>query len=147
MARVWFLLALVVIVLTIYTLVQCALFERSRIRALPRWAWLIVILVVPVIGPAMWWLLGRGGFRASGARFVRSSAPDDDPEFLRGLEREKTQQERIRKLERELADLDDAAPSGGNAGTAGTAGAAGTTGVPPKKTEPGDGDLPGRRDA
>jgi hypothetical protein len=146
MARVWFLLALVVIVLTIYTLVQCALFERSRIRALPRWAWLVVILVVPVIGPLMWWLLGRGGFRSSGTRFVRSSAPDDDPEFLRRLEREKAQQERIRKLERELADLDDPA-AGPASGTTGTTGTADTTGVPPKKTEPGDGDLPGRRDA
>lgn len=145
MARVWFLLALVVIVLTIYTLVQCALFDRSRIRALPRWAWLLVIIVLPVIGPLMWLLLGRGGRRSSGARAMRSSAPDDDPEFLRRLEREKTQQERIRKLERELADLDDT--GGGATGTAGTAGTAGTTGVPPKKTEPGDGELPGRLDA
>lgn len=141
MARLWFLLALVVIILTVYTLVQCALFERSRIRALPRWAWLLVIIVVPVIGPAMWWLLGRGGLRSSGARFVRSSAPDDDPEFLRRLEREKTQEERIRKLEQELADLDEPGAAGG------TAGSPGTTGVPPKKTEPGDGDIPGRRDA
>ncbi|RNE62104.1 PLDc N-terminal domain-containing protein [Cryobacterium tepidiphilum] len=140
MARVWFLLALVVIVLTVYTLVECALIDRNRIRALPRWAWLIVIIVVPVIGPAMWVLLGRGGRRDSGARPARSSAPDDDPEFLRRLEREKTQQERIRKLERELADLDEPGPTDGT-------GTAGTTGAPPKKTEPGDGDVPDRRDA
>lgn len=138
MVRVWFLLALVVLVGTIYTLVQCAVFDRARIRALPRWAWFVVILVVPVIGPLMWWLLGRGGREASPGRVVRSSAPDDDPEFLRRLERQKAQEERIRKLERELADLDEPPHPPAGPGTAGT---------PPKKTEPGDGDLPGRRDA
>jgi hypothetical protein len=34
-------------------------------------------------------------------------APDDDPAFLRSLGSDQEQDERIRQLEQELADLDD----------------------------------------
>jgi hypothetical protein len=38
---------------------------------------------------------------------VKQLAPDDDPAFLRGLGKDKEQEERIRRLEQELAELDD----------------------------------------
>jgi len=145
MFRLLFILGAVVVVLTIYTLVDCAVFDRARIRGVPRWAWILVILLLPVIGPALWLLIGRGrraGASSGGARATRQIAPDDDPEFLRGLDRAKNQEQRIRDLEKELADFDkmdspdDDSPS-----------RPGTAGVDPKKTEPGEGDQPGRRDA
>jgi hypothetical protein len=143
-------LGLIVIILTVYALVDCALFDRSRIRGLPRWVWIFVIILVPVIGPLLWLFVGRGRKRAPVGRMPRASAPDDDPEFLRGLDREKKERERIRRLEEELATLDDpeAAPDGkpGSAGQPGP-GSAGATGIDPKKSDPGEGDLPGRRDA
>jgi hypothetical protein len=136
MARVWFILGLMVVVLTVYTLVECAMFDRSRIRGLPRWVWIFVILLVPVIGPLLWLAVGRGRRPAPGGRVNRSQAPDDDPEFLKRLDRQKTQQERIRQLEKELAELDEPDPHAGP-----------PAGTPPKKTDPGEGELPGRRDA
>jgi hypothetical protein len=39
-------------------------------------------------------------------------APDDDPDFLRKLGREKAMEDRIEQLERELRDLDDDPPKG-----------------------------------
>jgi hypothetical protein len=136
MARLWFILGLMVVVLTVYTLVECAMFDRNRIRGLPRVVWIFVILFVPVIGPLLWLIVGRGRRRALGGMVTRSSAPDDDPDFLKRLDLEKTQQQRIRQLEKELADLDDPDPRGGP-----------PTGAPPKKADPGEGELPGRRDA
>ncbi|HSP53840.1 MAG TPA: PLD nuclease N-terminal domain-containing protein [Cryobacterium sp.] len=163
MVRLWFALGVVVVVLTVYTLVDCALLQRSRVRGLPRWVWIFVIVLIPVIGPVLWLLIGRG--RATSGKVVRSFAPDDDIDFLKGLDRAKSDQERLRALEQELADLDapdprDLGPAG-NAGPAGTTDTSGTTGASGQgasggqagqagfepKTEPGEGDLPGRRDA
>ena len=155
MVRLWFALGVVVVVLTVYTLVDCALLQRPRVRGLPRWVWMFVIVLIPVIGPVLWLVIGRG--RASTGKIVRSLAPDDDIDFLKGLDRAKSDQERLRALEQELADLD--APDPRDLGTTGASGKTGTTGqgnqsgqddpagVEPKKAEPGEGDLPGRRDA
>ncbi|GAA3883684.1 hypothetical protein GCM10022381_27330 [Leifsonia kafniensis] len=172
MARVWFLLGLMVVILTVYTVVDCAMFDRSRVRGLPRWVWIFVILFIPVIGPLLWLIVGRGRRRqaAGGGRTTRSMAPDDDPDFLRGLAAQATQEQRIRQMEQELADLDKpdstdggtakggapkggtpkgGAGSGGPNGSAGSGatGATGTSGNPPKTTDPGDGEQPGRREA
>ncbi|MEO6310348.1 MAG: PLD nuclease N-terminal domain-containing protein [Leifsonia sp.] len=160
MARVWFLLGLMVVILTVYTVVDCAMFDRSRVRGLPRWVWIFVILLVPVIGPLLWLFVGRGARTAAGGRVLRSMAPDDDPDFLRGLAAQATQEQRIRQMEQELADLDKPDPTAetkpkggtgstgqsGSAGSPGTAGSAGAAGIPPKTTDPGDGELPGRRE-
>ncbi|HYI34822.1 MAG TPA: PLDc N-terminal domain-containing protein [Glaciibacter sp.] len=136
-------LAVVLVIITVYALVDCSLLPRERVRGLPRWAWVLVILLVPVIGPVLWLIVGRGGRagRANARRGTRTSAPDDDPDFLKGLGRRMSEEEHIRKLEQELADLDKNEEHGGKPGSAGS------QGVPPKKNDPGEGELPGRRDA
>jgi hypothetical protein len=145
MFRLLFGLGVVVVILTIYTLVDCALFDRNRIRGVPRWVWIFMIILLPVLGPALWLLIGRGrrgNSGSTGGRTTRSVAPDDDPDFLRGLDRAKAENQRIRDLEQELADLDKTdTPDDGPASRPGAAG------VDPNTTEPGDGDQPGRRDA
>ena len=145
MSRLLFIGVIVVVVLSVYSLVDCAMLERARIRGLPRWAWLLVILFVPVIGPLLWLIVGRGRRGAADRGVRRSMAPDDDPEFLRRLGDEATQQERIRRMEQELADLDN---SGGDDDTKpGKHDDRGPGHGAPGKTDPSDGDLPGRRDA
>jgi len=145
MFRLLFGLGVVVVILTIYALVDCAVFDRNRIRGLPRWVWVFVIVLIPVIGAVLWLLIGRGRRSSAagpGTRVTRSMAPDDDPDFLRGLDRAKDQEQRIRDLEQELADFDKMDPP-----DAGPNSRPGTAGVDPKTTDPGDGDQPGRRDA
>jgi len=94
------------VVYTIYAVVDCALFDRLRIRGLPRGWWIVVILFVPLIGPTMWFVIGRGRASRISAR-GQAVAPDDDAEFLRRLNTDAAQDERIRRLEQELAELDD----------------------------------------
>jgi len=127
-------IGLAVLILTVYSLVDCALFEKRRIRGLPRWVWIFVIVLVPLIGPLLWLFVGRGRGASPVGRSFRTVAPDDDPEFLKTLNQDQDTRDRLRRLEEELADLDapDAQDRPKDA---------------PKKTDPGEGDQPGRRDA
>lgn len=127
MARLLFGLGIALVVFTIYAIVDCALRERDRIRGLARGWWLLIILLIPLIGGVLWFVIGRG--RAGSA--WRSVAPDDDPDFLGSLKRDAAQEERIRRLEQELADLDADTPQRGE--------------QPDPKRH--DGDKPGRTDA
>lgn len=140
-------LGLIVVILTVYTLVDCALFDRARIRGLPRWVWIFVLILVPVIGPLLWLFVGRGRQGDTGVRVPRSMAPDDDPEFLLRLKREGEQKERIRQLEQELADLDKPDIDKPDPRTDDDPESTGTAGFDPKKADPGEGEQPDRRDA
>jgi hypothetical protein len=142
-------LGIVVAVLTVYTLVDAALIERERARGLPRWVWLFVILLIPVIGPLLWLFVGRGRRDGNPRAATRSMAPDDDIDFLKGLDREKDQFERIRALEEELSKMDDPTTDPTRPGSTGTIDPDSTGSNPagPNQTDPGEGDQPGRRDA
>jgi hypothetical protein len=99
--------ALIVIGLFVFALVDLTLTDRSRVRTLPKVAWFFVLLV-PVVGAALWLLFGKERGSRGGA--PRTVAPDDDPTFLANLRRDEEQDERIRRLEQELAELDDDPP-------------------------------------
>jgi len=62
MARALLLVALAVVLITVFTVIDCALTERYRVRALPRLLWLLIIVVVPVVGPFLWWTAGRAPY-------------------------------------------------------------------------------------
>ncbi len=66
--------------LSVYAVLDCARTHPAEIAVLPKPAWLAVTVLVPVLGPAAWLLLGRD-------RRVR--APDDDDRFLASLNRRK----------------------------------------------------------
>ena len=101
--------------LTIFTVIDIALIDRSRVKGLPKLIWILICIVLVVIGPVLWFLLGRerlidpsqaGG--SFGPRPRRGPvAPDDDPEFLGKLNRESAQEQRIRDLEERLREIDD----------------------------------------
>lgn len=80
------LLTLLPIILTIYTLVDCAGTDASEIRNLPKWGWLLIIIFVGPIGSIAYWIAGRPR-RAGIVRrnYGRTIPPDDNPEFLRKL--------------------------------------------------------------
>ncbi len=99
--------ALIVIGLFIFALVDLTLTDRARVRTLPKPAWFFVLLV-PVVGAVLWLFFGKERGDRGGSR--RTVAPDDDPTFLANLRRDEEQDERIRRLEQELAELDDDPP-------------------------------------
>ena len=98
-------------VLLVAALVDVIRIDPSRVRGLPKPVWALIVVLVAFFA-------GREPLAPRGSRGVRPPvAPDDDPEFLRRIALEKEQQERIRDLERRLADLDkDADPTAGPAG-------------------------------
>ena len=100
-------LVVAAVVFMIYAIIDCALFDRSRIRGLPRAVWLLIVIFVPIIGGLLWFLVGRGRRPAGMRGRSRTVAPDDDPDFLSQLKRDAAQEERIRRMEQELADLDE----------------------------------------
>ena len=106
MVRVWVILGVAVVVFTVYAIVDCALLDRTRIRGLARGWWILIILFVPVIGGLLWFIIGRGSAARVGRGGRRTVAPDDDMEFLRRLDSDVEHEERIRRLEQELAELD-----------------------------------------
>jgi hypothetical protein len=110
-AKVLPILALVYLGLLIFALVDIVNIDRNRVQRLPKGAW-VVIALIPFVGPLLWIFLGRGSFGVTPESAQRPGAParrspDDDPEFLARLQRERDQQERIRQLEQRLEELDD----------------------------------------
>ena len=93
------------LVLDVFAIVDLVVIDKSRVRAFPKIFWVIVVIVIPFIGALLWFAVGRDWGRKRGQSTV--VAPDDDPEFLRSIRLDEEQQARIRKLEQELADLDD----------------------------------------
>jgi ABC-type amino acid transport system permease subunit len=72
---------LILVACTIYTAVHIVQANSERIRVLPKSMWLVVTLLVPGLGVLAYWLFGR----ALHLPAPPPIAPDDDPDFLRGL--------------------------------------------------------------
>ena len=100
----------VAVVLTIYCLVDIAQSKGVGVRTFPRWLWALLVLV-PFAGAVSWLLLGRSTATAAPARPTprpRPIAPDDDPDFLRGLSSDPPPREsEFRSWEDELRHEDE----------------------------------------
>jgi hypothetical protein len=111
------LIVVVQVALTVFCLVDCIQSPSAGVRTMPKWAWIVLILFFPSVGPVAWLIAGRppklaGGtsaFRDTGqpagpARPVagRRSAPDDDPEFLRRMAEAVADEARLRRWEDDL---------------------------------------------
>lgn len=73
---------LTVVTLSLWALIDVAQTPALRLRMLAKPLWAVLVLV-PVLGPAAWFLQGRAPQPSTVG--VRPLAPDDDPEFLRRL--------------------------------------------------------------
>ncbi|WP_435527441.1 PLD nuclease N-terminal domain-containing protein [Microbacterium aurantiacum] len=152
MTRVLLIGALVATLFWVYSIVDCALQPPTRHRGVSKPMWILIVVIIPVLGGILWFVVGRT--RPSAAR--PSRAPDDDPDFLGKIGTISDQDERIRRLEEELAQLDaeDDDPRwqrpGMDAGTTGAAGTMGTAGTATPDVPPaadGDDDARGQRGA
>ncbi|MEV8267171.1 PLDc N-terminal domain-containing protein [Microbacterium sp. NPDC076911] len=102
MPRVLLILALVATAFWVFTIVDCAVQPPTRHRGVSKPVWILIVVLLPVLGGLLWLSVGR--MRAATA--AERHAPDDDPEFLGKLGSSSQQDERIRRLEEELAQLD-----------------------------------------
>ncbi|MFC8679986.1 PLDc N-terminal domain-containing protein [Microbacterium ureisolvens] len=166
MPRVLLILALVATAFWVFTIVDCAVQPPTRHRGVSKPVWLLIVVLLPVLGGLLWLIVGRVRASAVAAR----RAPDDDPEFLGRIGTLSDQDERIRRLEEELAQLDSedddprwhpqagpaasddtTAPGATTPGSA-TAGGTAAPGTPPPAKPPirpaeGDDDARGQRGA
>jgi hypothetical protein len=101
LVRVLFALAVIAVAIDIYTIADIALTARNRLRSLNKFVWIVIVIVIPVVGAILWFVLGKS--RASSVNSVLGA--DDDPNFQSpGSE---TSRDRIARLEDELRRLDD----------------------------------------
>ncbi len=78
-----FALFVIVFGLTLYALVDCV--QTPTPRHLSKGIWLVVITLLPVLGPILWLLYGRVTGGGWGRWDDSPSGPDDDPSFMRDL--------------------------------------------------------------
>ena len=72
--------------LEIYALIDCARTPEIKMRTLPKWAWLLIIIFLPGIGAIAWIIAGRPeGPSRGGKQGKKIIPPDDNPDFLRKL--------------------------------------------------------------
>ncbi len=73
--------------LYIYFVIDVARTPRGETRTLPKYVWLLLVVLIPLLGGLLWLALGRV-WPAPGSRFGRRRgplAPDDDPTFLKHI--------------------------------------------------------------
>jgi hypothetical protein len=74
-----------------YSLFDCARTEQEQVRGLPKWAWLLLLILnnVGLLVPIAWFVWGRQRVspsrKSSRGKKPRIVPPDDDPDFLRKL--------------------------------------------------------------
>ncbi|WP_433369489.1 PLDc N-terminal domain-containing protein [Actinoplanes sp. CA-142083] len=97
MVRLFIFLAAVQLVLFVLALIS--VLSAERVRNAPRFVWVLVILLIPLLGPLAYFLWGRplaapregSPIRRTKAR---PSSPDDDPDFLRSMDTEQSRKDR-----------------------------------------------------
>jgi hypothetical protein len=74
------------IALNLYAFVLCAQTEQEQIQRLPKWAWLVIIVIFQSLGSVAYLIWGRPKNPGPGRGGKRKViGPDDDPDFLRNL--------------------------------------------------------------
>ncbi|MFF1555679.1 PLDc N-terminal domain-containing protein [Rhodococcus erythropolis] len=109
-----------IIVLWIFCLIDVATADEHGVRNIPKLAWLLVVVLLPLVGSVMWLLAGRpaggGIWGGSGTRPPHTSGrfaeyeskpgryvaqdPDADAEFLRQCRARAEEQRRIERERR-----------------------------------------------
>ncbi|MET0433974.1 MAG: PLD nuclease N-terminal domain-containing protein [Cellulomonas sp.] len=124
--------------LLVYCLIDCIQTDSVLVRNLPKTAWVLLIVFLPLVGGIAWLVAGRPE-RGATARSVpwpstatagfpeyerpRATGPDDDPEFLAGMRDSDDRHERmLRDWEADLRAREQGLRDGGPAADDGTPG-------------------------
>jgi hypothetical protein len=81
---------LVGLALTIYAVIDCLQTELARVKYIPKIAWIVLIVLIPWVGPIAWLIVGRERSLPPGRWNTKRPVtgprgPEDDPDFLRNL--------------------------------------------------------------
>ena len=97
MVRLFIFLAAVQLVLFVLALIS--VLSAERVRSAPRGVWVLLILLVPLLGPISYFLWGRpvpAPHEGTPIRRTKTppSSPDDDADFLRSMNTEQSRRDR-----------------------------------------------------
>jgi hypothetical protein len=87
MVRLWLVIVVAAVAFTVFALIDCVTMPRTRVRSLRKGVWVLLVVVLPVLGGVLWFLLGRtpaAGQRGGGGGGAGYRGPEDDPDFLGG---------------------------------------------------------------
>ncbi|QCQ91950.1 PLDc N-terminal domain-containing protein [Rhodococcus sp. SGAir0479] len=114
-------LGLIVMVLWVFCLVDVIVADEYAVRNIPKVAWVVVVLLLPLVGSVLWLVVGRPESGSAPARRPAQSTPfpeyerpgrhiaqtsADDEEFLRRC-RERAEEQRRIAREQRRAQSDD----------------------------------------
>jgi hypothetical protein len=88
------------VIFTVFVAVFAISHDGRKMRLLPKWVWILLVVLIPFIGGILYLTQGRPIVKPEPK--TKTVAPDDNPEFLADLE------ERLRKDEKP----DDEKPDG-----------------------------------
>jgi hypothetical protein len=97
---------LLALALYIWFIVDVIRTPGVSVRTLPKFVWLLLVILLPLLGGLLWFIAGRPRSPRKGFRSRRSRgpvAPDDDPQFLRQIDQE-TWSEKMRRRRNGNAD-------------------------------------------
>ena len=87
MSRVAVITIAFLVIFTVFTTVFAASANKTEVRLLPKWAWVMLCLLVPFFGGLLYLMVGRPLGRGPRPQKRKTVAPDDDPNFLRDLDK------------------------------------------------------------
>ena len=99
-------LSIVAFALWIWALITCITVDPERVRTLPKWAWIVIVVLLGAIGAILWLLLGRPrGADRRESRSVRSQsvAPRARGRVETDADRPEISDRRSAELDRQLA--------------------------------------------
>lgn len=106
------------VALTVFALADCVQTPEDKVRGIPKWAWILLVVLLPWVGPITWLVAGKeradGGGGGHRQRREGPLAPDEDPDFLRKLDEDirRERRERMRQeQERRKDDGEDGTPT------------------------------------
>ena len=113
--------ALSLLVLWIFCILDVISTEDVLCRNLPKYVWLLIVIILPDVGSIAWLLLGRpvgAGFRLGSQVGVyrpqkRVIGPEDSPDFLASMERKRLEswEQELKRREEELRRKEDGGDS------------------------------------
>lgn len=112
------------VILVVYAVIDCARSEERERVGLPKLLWMLLIVLLPLLGPIAWLVISRGHRDDHPPAPTRPARPrprpqgplppDDDPEFLWRLEQQ-ARRERARRQDPEPEPPSDGSPDGRDA--------------------------------
>ncbi|MDN5686811.1 MAG: PLD nuclease N-terminal domain-containing protein [Brachybacterium sp.] len=103
------------IALTVFALADCVQTEDDKVRGVPKWAWVVLIVLLPWVGPITWLVVGKDRPNEGWTDRPRRdgpTAPDEDPEFLRRLDEDIRRERRERRQRDQGGEGTGGSPSG-----------------------------------